>query len=475
MNIVYLHTHDLGRCVEPYGYAFRAPTMQRFAEQSVLFRHAFCTAPSCSPSRAGLLTGQYPHQCGMNGLASPYHGHRIDDFGKHLAAYLRRQGYETALSGVHHVGTMPWVNPAEALPYDHFLAQQSPLLTPVFADIAPNAAEFIRGPHDKPFFLACGFNTTHHSQWHRIERETQDSMGPIDSRYTRPLPMHPDTELTRHETAKFERAIRRVDEEFRIVLDAVDDSGQRDNTLVIMTTDHGIGLPGIKCYLNDQGTGVMLMIRGPRGFEGGRVVDATASHLDLYPTICDVLGTQPPDWLEGKSLLPLVDGSLDGELHDAIFTELGYHGFPKWQRAVRTTMHKYIRYFGPDTTLSTLDTDGGDIARYMNARGRKDMPVPREQLYDLVQDPGEANNLADDPAMANVKADLRDRLDAWQQRTNDPLQVGELPPEPAQADPGYVDRLHDMLEAGGWTFDLDRARKNCRDSVINTLAPIEKD
>ena len=99
-NILYIHSHDTGRCVQPYGYAVPTPHLQQLAEQGVLFRQAFCASPTCSPSRAALLTGQYPHTNGMIGLA--HRGSRLNDYSRHLAGVLGRAGYATALAGVQH-------------------------------------------------------------------------------------------------------------------------------------------------------------------------------------------------------------------------------------------------------------------------------------------------------------------------------------------------------------------------------------
>lgn len=99
-NIVYLHTHDTGRCISPCGFAVDTPNLAAFAREGALFRQAFDCGPTCSPARASLLTGTYPHQCGMLGLA--HRGFRLNDPRKHLAAFLKRHGYRTVLCGVQH-------------------------------------------------------------------------------------------------------------------------------------------------------------------------------------------------------------------------------------------------------------------------------------------------------------------------------------------------------------------------------------
>ena len=107
-NIVYIHAHDLGRYCEPMGYDIPAPNLMHLAMDGILFRQCHASAPSCAPSRAALVTGQYPHVCGMLGLPMPQLGYHLNDYDRHLAAFLRRQGYETALSGVQHVARAPW-------------------------------------------------------------------------------------------------------------------------------------------------------------------------------------------------------------------------------------------------------------------------------------------------------------------------------------------------------------------------------
>ena len=97
-NILYIHSHDTGRYVQPYGYAVPTPNIQRLAEEGVLFRQAFCASPTCSPSRACLLTGQYAHNNGMLGLA--HRGFSLNDYSHHLLHTLRRVGYVSALAGV---------------------------------------------------------------------------------------------------------------------------------------------------------------------------------------------------------------------------------------------------------------------------------------------------------------------------------------------------------------------------------------
>ena len=95
MNFVYVHTHDSGRIMQPYGVAADNPALMELANEGTVFRQMYCTAPTCSPSRAGMLTGMAPHSCGMLGLA--HRGWSLNDYSRHLGNYLATQGYYTAL------------------------------------------------------------------------------------------------------------------------------------------------------------------------------------------------------------------------------------------------------------------------------------------------------------------------------------------------------------------------------------------
>ncbi|MFP4356269.1 MAG: sulfatase-like hydrolase/transferase, partial [Phycisphaerae bacterium] len=121
-NIVYIHSHDTGRYIQPYGYPVDTPRLQAFAEQGALFRKAFCAGPTCSPSRAALLSGQSPHNAGMLGLA--HRGFCQMDFSRHIQHVLGEHGYETALSGMQHVADWRKQEPAyQQIGYDMDLGE----------------------------------------------------------------------------------------------------------------------------------------------------------------------------------------------------------------------------------------------------------------------------------------------------------------------------------------------------------------
>lgn len=414
-NIIYLHSHDTGRHVQPYGAPVATPRIQALAEQGVLFRQAFSAAPTCSPSRAALLTGEAPHSAGMLGLA--HRGFSLDRPERHLVHTLRRRGYTSAMVGQQHVALPP---EGVVLGYDEELETGGQRADDLVSAVDP----YLARDHQQPFFLSVGFLETH---------TIPDGGGTFgypggDDRHVAPPPGLPDLPEVRSDVAGFRAAAGVLDDAVGRVLDAVAANGLADDTLVILTTDHGIAFPGHKGTLYDSGTGVMLIMRGPAPFSGGAVCDAMVSQLDLYPTLCDWLGIDRPDWLQGKSLLPAVrDGA---SVHEAIFSEVTYHVSYEPQRAIRTPRWKYIRRFGDHPHPVLPNVDDSPTKDVLVAAGWRDRRLPPEELYDLCLDPLETDNLAGNADHENIRADLADQLHRWMRTTEDPLLAGPVPPPP---------------------------------------------
>lgn len=462
MNIIYLHTHDLGRYIGPYGYTPRTPNLQRLADEGILFRNAFCVAPTCSPSRAALVTGKYPHQVGMQGLTNQ--GWGLRDYQEHFARHFSDHGMSTALIGVQHV-TGPTHEELAKLPYGRLI---DPIGEPgeTGEDLTtPAAIAFLNERHDKPFFLNVGYSLTHHSNWDRSFVLSREEMGPLDSRNTRPLPHLPDTPRTRWEAAMQFRATEYLDRRLGLLFGALDDTGLAESTVVVFTTDHGPGLPGVKTHLNDRGLGVAMIIRGPGGFSGGRVIEGLTSQLDLFPTFCELCGIEPPADLEGKSLLPVVNAEKETPLHDRLFSEQGYHGRYLPLRSVRTERYRYVRRYGePQSAMLHFNADQGEAYRVLEQAGCADVPMPAEQLFDLHRDPQELVNLADDPTCAKVLDQLRQSLAGHLDQSDDPALEDAIPKPPPQPEwagqgrGGRVDRVQTWMRKRIAIQKADRQR-----------------
>ncbi len=400
-NIIYLHSHDTGRYISPYGHKVRTPNLQKFAEDGVVFRQCFCGNPTCSPSRAVLLTGEYAHSNGMLGLA--HRGFEMNDYSKHIVHTLRGVGYKSYLAGIQHI--IDHDREAE-IGYDQILNVNSKSAM----DVAPAACDFLKNPPSEPFFLSIGTFETH--------RKFPEFEADDDPRWASVPPHLPDTARTRLDMARFDTMAKRYDDGVGMILDCLNETGLAENTLVIITTDHGIAFPGMKCCLYDRGIGVLLMMRGPGGVSGGKVIDSMISHVDVFPTICDYIGIDIPERVQGFSQMPVITGK-EQSVRDAIFAEVNAHAGYEPKRCVRTERYKYIKRLTKYGKPFLSNIDDGPSKEVLVEQGLADRALDREELYDLLFDPQEVNNIIDDPALAGVVEEMRERMREWMVETND--------------------------------------------------------
>jgi N-sulfoglucosamine sulfohydrolase len=409
-NILYIHSHDTGRFVQPYGVQVPTPNIQLLADQGALFREAFCVAPTCSGSRASLLTGEYCHQNGMLGLA--HRGWKLNDVSKHWVHTLRRAGYHSTQVGEQHITAEP-----SEIGFDRVIE----VGTTHADEVAPVAIEALRSASRNPWFISLGFFETH--------RKFFAPTSVRDTLYSLPPANLPDLPETRRDMAAFKQSARALDQGVGAVLHALHELGLSEKTVVICTTDHGIAFPNAKATLFDRGIGVMLIMRGPAGFAGGKVIDAMVTHLDVYPTLCELAGIEAPAWLQGRSLMPLIEGRV-GRVHDEIFAETTFHAAYQPHRAARTERWKYIRRFDDYPHPILANCDDGPSKQLLIEQGWGERSVPREQLYDLRFDPNEAESLHAEPSAAGALEEMRGRLDGWMRSTADPLLDGPIAPPP---------------------------------------------
>ncbi len=383
-----------------------SPALDGLAAGGVRFARSFCTAPQCSPSRASLHTGRYPHATGVLGLAHAPFGWRLGSGERHLAHILADAGYRTGLVGMQHLverGREPelgfeWVSPV-APAYEE-------------AEVAiGQLRELSRG--EQPFYLELGFEEPHRPY-------SFGGAQPDDSRGVAVPPYLPDGPPARADLAAFQGAIRQMDQAVGRVMAALDDLGLAERTLVVFTTDHGAAMPRAKCTLYDPGIEVALLMRWPeRGLAGGRVVDELVSNVDVVPTILQALELAADGVLHGRGLWPLLTGG-EYSARQEVFAEKTYHTHFEPMRAIRTARHKLIvnlevglRFDVPGDILES-PIYPQIIPSLLGTR-------PPIELYDLAEDPWEQTNVADSTAFASVRADLSQRLLRWMEDTDDPL------------------------------------------------------
>ncbi|NUQ01531.1 MAG: sulfatase [Armatimonadetes bacterium] len=431
LNLIVMVAHDLGRFIGPYGLKTVAtPHLDRLAAEGARFSRSFCVAPQCSPSRASIFTGRYPHNNGVLGLCHGLFKWDLHPEEQHFAGLLQQGGYHTALVGLQHETTRP-----DAMGYDEIVAPNAPCdyqgeqrAERFGAQAAELLARLAGG--EQPFFIQMGF-----FEPHRLPGSPNlfGPMAPAAERGVTVPPYLVDDDSARAEVAAFQGAVQVMDAGVGRVLEALDGLGLAENTLVLFTTDHGIPFPRAKCSVYDPGLETCLLLRGPLpGLRGGQVYDPMLPHIDLLPTLLDLLGLPTPAAVQGRTVAPLLRGD-HYQPRAEIFGEMTYHDYYDPVRCIRTETHKLIVAF----MFNRPFMDPSQAWRPGTITVVPDDPMNQRhdlvELYDLRNDPLEHHNLAHEPAQAALRDELLARLYRHMAATEDPLLTG-VPPSPMHLD-----------------------------------------
>ncbi|HOC67395.1 MAG: Arylsulfatase [Candidatus Hydrogenedentes bacterium ADurb.Bin101] len=425
-NILLLHCHDLGTYLQCYGTeTVQSPNLDAFAAKSVLFARNFCTAPQCSPSRASIFTGRYPHNNGVMGLCHADFAWDLNQDEMHLAQLLKDAGYAAESVGVIHETR----SGAARCGYEKHTGKNRA------SEMAIGAIERLRHFAEtpgKPFFLCAGCIEPHRM---RSPEETDymgflsPEFGPDDTLGVNVPGFLRDTPGTRAELAELQGAVRHMDTQMGHVLDAVSELGLEENTLVLFTTDHGYAMPRAKCSLYEPGITTALILRLPsrKGWHGGIVKEEHLSNIDILPTLLELAGAPVPANVQGRSFMSLLDGG-SYTPRDSIFAEISHHDYYDPRRCIRTETHKLIVNFS--SAPAYMDPS-------QSWRPRSDTVVPENravayhpccELYDLRADPWEQHDLAESDEHAAIREELLVRLRGHLAATKDPILNGAITP-----------------------------------------------
>lgn len=418
-GVVFITADDLGwRDLSSYGLtSIATPNIDRLVAEGVAFSHCFDVVSTCSSSRATYVTGQYPHTHGVMGLVHRHPDLSLPTEHPTIIRSMEAAGFDIAIQGKWHLAHGVW---AEAFGYGQYLTTD---IDQVIRR-SDEAIAFLDQVGDAPFFLELNYMQPHRDT--TGEYPQQDGY-PVDEAIAVPPDWWglPDWPEIRAEIAGYLSRLLWMDDLIGQVLDHLDAIGLAEDTLVVFISDNGPAFPGCKTTLYDRGTGTPLMFRWPAG-----LTPAWHDHLvpsvDLAPTLNDLLGLEPLDSFQGRSIAPLLRGE-DWTPYEAVFSEMEHHaGDAKPCRAARTTRWKYVRHLS-DAPYGQGGGNGDWRDRLAEEPDQTwDEPPPPEQLFDLEADPLERTNLAEDAEHADVLADMRARLQAWADETGD-FRAGELP------------------------------------------------
>jgi arylsulfatase A-like enzyme len=414
--------HDIG----PYGGTdVRTPNLDRLAKESVKFRRAFAASPTCTPSRSAMYTGLYPMRNGAHANHS-----LINDGITTLPVYMKNLGYRVVIAGKTHIGPRP------EFPFE-YLADGN-IMPPgkkgvLWTDLNTAAIDRLLQDHDRsrPLCLIVAAHSPH------VFWLPNDGYDPAKIKIP---PYFVDTPETRRARCNYYTDVTHMDEQVGEVRASLDKHRYADNTLFMFTADQGAQWPFAKWSLYDAGIRTPLLAHWPGKTKDGSTTDAMVTLVDLLPTFIEAAGGAAPREIDGRSFLPVLTGRSDhhrDEVYAAHTGDREMNHAP--ERAVRTDRYKYIANLRPDIRYTTHVSAGGEndgkgywaswlekaktdpaAARAIDRFHNK----PAEELYDLEKDPYELNNLAADPAHADVLARLREKVKQWRvQQGEDPAKA----------------------------------------------------
>lgn len=426
MNVLLIISEDNGQHLGCYGDTNVAtPNIDRLASEGVRFENAYTTQAVCSPGRASIFTGLYPHQCGQIGLATHKYA-QVEPF-PNLFSILKGEGYRTGLIGKLHV------NPESDFPIDMWWNDRDFIS---FANrdvrrIAEVADTFITET-SQPFFLTVAYPDAHLPL---LRQQCGIPEIPYEADGVTVLPqVGIDTQRLRQHAADYYNCMSRLDTGVGLLLEKLGNSGKADDTLVIFTTDHGAQFSRGKTCCYEGGIKIPHIVRRPGLSTAGSVREELVSHIDILPSVTDILDLDSPVG-PGRSYVPLLKEEAV-EWRDHLCAEWTSAGpltyFP--QRSIRSDRYKLIvncihdrpspsatGYSGPGARWepgATIDEIAACGERVRTAYATYLNP-PQEELYDLSTDPWEFDNRIDDPELDAVKNELRAKLSDWQTDTDD--------------------------------------------------------
>ncbi|TWU35047.1 sulfatase family protein [Novipirellula artificiosorum] len=415
-NLVFVIADDCTyRDLGCYGGQAETPNLDRLADQGMRFTRCFQSAPMCSPTRHNIYTGQYPVKSG----AYPNHTH-VDPGTQSIVQYLKALGYRVAQSGKTHVG------PASVFDWEKIPGNSNP----EFDKVDTFLAECVE--NQDPFCLLLCSNEPH-SPWNKGDR----SRYPVDK--IQLPPYYVDTPETRDGMSRYLAEITYYDSQVGEAMNLLDKHKLSDNTLLVVVSEQGNSMPFAKWTCYDSGLQSAFIARWPGKIKAGTVNPAMIEYVDILPTFIEAAGGNPAPVLDGKSLLPVLAGKQDHKT--LVFGEMTTRGINQGAehfgiRSVRSDRFKYIWNFTPETEFQNACTHSKEFQSWKRKADSGDKRAaelvlryttrPEVELYDIVMDPLEMKNIADEPQHAEIMAELREQLQQWMERCGDRGQDTEM-------------------------------------------------
>lgn len=417
-NVLWISTEDISPMLGCYGDACaRTPRLDAFAAEGLRYTNAFTHAGVCAPVRSGIITGMYPSSIGSQHMRSQA---TLPDHIRCFTEYLRESGYYCANRRKEDYNFQP---PASAW------------------DDSSNAAHYRNRAPGQPFFAVVNLGITHESVLHRPFGK---GFAPIDAlppehrhdpAKARVPAYHPDTPEIRADWARYHDSVSAMDRQVGDLLDALEQDGLAEDTIVMFWGDHGTGMPRGKRWIYDSGTRIPLLVRVPKKYAHlapagpGAAVDEMVSAIDFAPTVLHLAGVSLPAHLQGRAFLG--EGLTPPREH-VFFIRDRMDSRYDLIRGVYDGRFRYLRNFNPHVTPNQripylYKAAGMQSWAALHEAGKLSGPPaaymaphkPVEELYDVTADPDDVNNLAAAPEHQERLVSLRETLYQWMRETGD--------------------------------------------------------
>lgn len=406
-NFVFFITDDVGwNDLGCYGNEFvKTPHLDALAERGMRFTNAYLTISSCSPSRCSIITSRYPHNTGAPELHTS-----LPDDQVRFPKLLRDAGYHTVLSGKNHIAKLTET-------FETISKGKGPGKSDDWVEL------LAKRPQDKPFFAWFG-STDAHRSW-----QIDDTNPVYDPAEIEVPPFLFDGPKTRQDLADYYHEVSRTDTTMGDLVAELKRQGIEDNTYIIYMADNGRPFPRCKTRLYDSGIKTPFLVACPGKVAKG-VTESIISSIDIGPTVLELAGVEKDARMQGVSFLPVLKDP-EAAVRDIAFAEQNWHVFQAHQRAVRTGDFLYIRNNFPDRQVLSMESDptfpAGEELWEKHAAGelkekQGDIflnPRPREELYQVSDDPHQLTNLAGKEEFSGTLEELRGLLEGWTEATGD--------------------------------------------------------
>jgi N-sulfoglucosamine sulfohydrolase len=430
-NVVLVVADDLGLDLACYGHPdVRTPSLDALAASGTRFQNAFCTTASCSASRSVILTGLHNHANGQYGHQHAEHNFHTRTSVRSLPVLLKQGGYRTCSIGKLHV------QPESVYAFEEFANDRIPGGTHNPVAMANRAKEFISADDSRPFFLYFCPTDPHRAGKAFGNERTYPGVERVEysPASIRVPPFLPDLPAVRADLAEYLQAVSRLDQGVGRLMEVLRETGHEQDTLVIFLSDNGSPFPGAKTNLYEPGMHLPLIVRAPGGTPGV-VSEALVNWTDVVPTILEFAGMRNAEAaFHGRSFLGVLNQERP-EGWDTVFASHTFHEVTMYypMRVIRTRQYKLIQnvawplefpfasdLYGSPTWQAVLSAKVDKVGR----RSREQLlHRPHYELYDLLADPDETENLAERAEFKPVLNELQTRLRQWQEETQDPWVV----------------------------------------------------